>query len=815
MTNEEIIQRGILIRDETEPAQNTSERVGSGIEGIGRNLADKDTAIAAEAARNGYYQCTVSGTTLAVTAPGFTLPAHGGNIRIKMSAPATGASTLNINGTGAKALLYNGAALSSANTWEQDEIISVFYDPSGSGQYLASNSQGGGGKAEKIKYDNSQSGLSAENVQGALDEVGAEIFMDGDSLSMGSPINYIISTSSWVWTAQASKHYLVKVSAGDKIKVTANSNTTATCIWLTSNAAPSNNGNAPVVSQSATIIQANESAVITAPQTAEYLYLMGVHNSVEHKPSSAIKIDSLKNVVENLDENAFRNNADYSNIPITWSLGYVQASNGAIKTMTSGTYYYSQLIPVDGNTVCKIKAGGSQNVLTVAMYTSDNTTTADLTKSILGTASEQNLEFVIPDGIAYIRITNNTAIVAQPEAMKAFVAADYVLNKLKEHESEVQELSELTDSLEDRMPSLEQEGSTTRYTFTDAESGYYRDTDHAVIDSQYWYHKSIPFDGGENAKLYYTSSSGATAASCFFKIGNTYQRFGTDSGGSASNPVPINVDIPAGTTEILISVNGGVKDTAYAEITIPAYIPEDAVSERKVKELLKKELLSTGLNLKKRRASVSFIFDDGVANDVQIKAIFDSHSKKCGFAVYSPIASRYKTYYDEGFEILAHASAPISSPTEASERAQMKTAYDNVVALVGKCHGWVTPSSALADQFKPLVYDYYEYGYTVYKGATTTPSEVGMTKDLKTYALWRSSVESLTLAEQKAIVDYAVANNLMICFYGHGYNLDTGGNFTSANLNELLSYCDTVGIDVILPYESVSNFFAFRHNEDL
>ena len=171
MTNDEIYQIGVLINDETEPAQNTSTRVGGVIKGIGQNLADKDTAIAAEAARNGYYQCTVSDTTLAVTAPGFTLPAHGGNIRIKMSAPATGACTLNINGTGAKALLYNGAALSSANTWEQNEIISVFYDPSGSGQYLASNSQGGGGKAEKIKYDNSASGLAAENVQEALDEV--------------------------------------------------------------------------------------------------------------------------------------------------------------------------------------------------------------------------------------------------------------------------------------------------------------------------------------------------------------------------------------------------------------------------------------------------------------------------------------------------------------------------------------------------------------------------------------------------------------------------------------------------------------------
>lgn len=216
MTNEEIIQRGILIRDETEPAQNTSQRVGSGIEGIGRNLAEKDTAIAAEAARNGYYQCTVSGTTLAVTAPGFTLPAHGGNIRIKMSAPATGACTLNINGTGAKALLYNGAALSSANTWEKDEIISVFYDPSGSGQYLASNSQGGGGKAEKIKYDNSQSGLASENVQGALDEIAEDLETEQKNILTGFQIAVSNKTTGYYATRigfEKGKKYHIRVTA--------------------------------------------------------------------------------------------------------------------------------------------------------------------------------------------------------------------------------------------------------------------------------------------------------------------------------------------------------------------------------------------------------------------------------------------------------------------------------------------------------------------------------------------------------------------------------------------------------------------------
>lgn len=119
-------------------------------------------------ARVGYGECTVSGTTLAVSIPNYTLPANGGSVHIKMSAVGTGASTLNINSTGAKTLWYNGEPVSSSNTWEAGEIISVFYDGT---RFMASNSQGGGGKAEKIKYDNSQSGLSSTNVQGAIDEI--------------------------------------------------------------------------------------------------------------------------------------------------------------------------------------------------------------------------------------------------------------------------------------------------------------------------------------------------------------------------------------------------------------------------------------------------------------------------------------------------------------------------------------------------------------------------------------------------------------------------------------------------------------------
>jgi hypothetical protein len=164
MTNQEIKTVGQTIAQETQIGGNTAARVGGVVEGIGVALDNKDAA-------NGYYQATINGGTITVNAPDYKLTV-GGNLRIKMPSAGTTASTLTIGNANAVQLWYNGAAVSDQNTWEADEIISVFYDGT---RFMASNSQGGGGKAEKIIYDNSQSGLAADDVQGALDEVAVNI----------------------------------------------------------------------------------------------------------------------------------------------------------------------------------------------------------------------------------------------------------------------------------------------------------------------------------------------------------------------------------------------------------------------------------------------------------------------------------------------------------------------------------------------------------------------------------------------------------------------------------------------------------------
>ena len=99
----------------------------------------------------GYYKWETASNTISITTNnqvadspiGSYLLTSGGSFKIKMSNKATGACTLNMNGKGAKTLLYNGDPIDSNNTWEINETISVYYDGT---VYQASNSQGGSNK---------------------------------------------------------------------------------------------------------------------------------------------------------------------------------------------------------------------------------------------------------------------------------------------------------------------------------------------------------------------------------------------------------------------------------------------------------------------------------------------------------------------------------------------------------------------------------------------------------------------------------------------------------------------------------------------
>ena len=121
------------------------------LDGIPSSLSTISASISNLLAMLGYYECSTAAGTAAktVSASGYVLT-NGGCIRIKMTNANTANNvTLNINGTGAKNLYYDGAQASSSNSWDAGDILEVFYDGT---QYQCAS--GGGGKfatGEKVK----------------------------------------------------------------------------------------------------------------------------------------------------------------------------------------------------------------------------------------------------------------------------------------------------------------------------------------------------------------------------------------------------------------------------------------------------------------------------------------------------------------------------------------------------------------------------------------------------------------------------------------------------------------------------------------
>ena len=137
--------------------------------GMSDGSGSLDKKIAGMNSKISYVNCTTGAGTAAKTVPlsDFAL-STGIRLVVKMSYANTAASaTLNVNNTGAKTLYYNGNPASADNTWEAGEVLDVYYDGA---NYQSSSFQGGGAKAEKIEFDNSDTLFESENVQGVLNE---------------------------------------------------------------------------------------------------------------------------------------------------------------------------------------------------------------------------------------------------------------------------------------------------------------------------------------------------------------------------------------------------------------------------------------------------------------------------------------------------------------------------------------------------------------------------------------------------------------------------------------------------------------------
>ena len=112
--------------------------------GMSDGSGSLDKKIAGMNSKISYVTCTTGAGTAAKTVPlsDFAL-STGIRLVVKMSYANTAASaTLNVNNTGAKTLYYNGNPATADNTWEDGEVLDVYYDGT---NYRASNMKGSSG----------------------------------------------------------------------------------------------------------------------------------------------------------------------------------------------------------------------------------------------------------------------------------------------------------------------------------------------------------------------------------------------------------------------------------------------------------------------------------------------------------------------------------------------------------------------------------------------------------------------------------------------------------------------------------------------
>lgn len=105
------------------------------------NVFAKENVIDNTAVNIRYFVCDTAADTVAkvLTAAGYEL-FLGGSIKVKFSHRNTADSaTLNINSKGAKALYYGGKPVSASNSWDNNEIVEIYYDGT---NYYANNVEG-------------------------------------------------------------------------------------------------------------------------------------------------------------------------------------------------------------------------------------------------------------------------------------------------------------------------------------------------------------------------------------------------------------------------------------------------------------------------------------------------------------------------------------------------------------------------------------------------------------------------------------------------------------------------------------------------
>lgn len=477
------------------------------------------------------------------------------------------------------------------------------------------------------------------------------------------------------------------------------------------------------------------------------------------------------------------------------SSGYVKYNTGEL---TAGGYVTSDFVKVSKGDKIETKSYGSTAVAIISAYSSASESAYIRASSVAGSSTMGgDVTYNVPNGVSYVRFSCHGSYLGD---MSVTITTS---------EGIASELSAVSASVNEVKLSVEG-GSFNFDSALLSESGWINYQNGVLNNGGYSSSDYIPVSEGDVVSFTrYGSTAVAVLSAYTAQDASAYVKESSRQGSDSVSGDTITYIVPTGIYFIRISCNNLYLTDFSATIT------KNGLSERVTlleqggaSPFVYDNFMQTTSLLKKNRVSISFSFDDGLSEDDSIKAVFDSFGLKCGFAIITA-QQKYYNFARDGFEILAHGTSPLSTADEATIRAAMVSGKSVVESLGLVCHGWVTPSSALPSALRYVTNDYFEYGYTIYRG--DVPTGQTMTSSLKSYGLWRVHMTTF-LQNYASIISDAVSNNGMIAVYGHGNEI-TNNTWSLNDLATLLQYCQTNMIDVLTPYRSCLRLFEQKHNE--
>lgn len=395
----------------------------------------------------GYYVCDTAASTSAKTvqATGYVLT-NGGNIRIKMTHANTAAEsgvTLQIGSAAAKDLYYNGEPVSPENTWEDNEVVTVYYDGT---QYQATNSLGGGGSrglAARVESIEEQlSNGTTQTIALPRLEIDPGVYVKSGTFmvgSVGDAIGETTSTSSYVAYTKYAKYDVHELIASS-ITIRSYANSSMGFIVLFTNANGviietvrySTSGNTQDISR----------CEVTVPQGAYYMYVNYTTNNITLIPGAEVSaqrnvIESIKSKVESIQSQL--NDETTGRIEVNLTNGYsIKQADGTITALAS--YSVTDPIPVQQGTTYYYTGISDQRC--VYGYDEDGTALFYLASKLLNdnSATFEHFAFTIPAGVSYIRACGTTA-------SEFYIEGVVSTSKLAAIQSQLTEIMDIIDNL--------------------------------------------------------------------------------------------------------------------------------------------------------------------------------------------------------------------------------------------------------------------------------------------------------------------------------------------------------------------------------